>query len=193
MTLLWRVPLLGMCSAICGPPPRIAKIWVEEEARVEKDAEVSNCGRPNTSWGLRFAARNLHGCCCCYTASFLPYTTSEWSYRRTRLLSFISVQNSWSMLKCFPFNRMCTFLQLLSKYLINKVICFIDRWLTHHYHLFVWTIMNICDLTELGTGNPSLLLSLIIVVNELFTQSQNKISVLHVRPGSITVQVKPLF
>ena len=86
----------------------------------------------------------------------------------------------------FSFNRTCAFLKLWWRYLMNIVIYFIDRRSTHHYYLFVWIIINTkCNLMELGTGPSTYWF--------IYVKPQHNFYALHIRPGSITVQVKPLF
>ena len=112
--------------------------------------------------------RAVRSCCWCYAASF----------HHIQLLNEVTIGRGCSvrhrckmagvMLKCVPgvcfcFNRTCAFLQLWWRYLMIKVICFIDRRSTHRYHLFIWIIMNICNLAEMGTGNASLQLCLVII------------------------------
>ena len=46
---------------------------------------------------------------------------------------------------------------------MNKVICFVDRQSIHRYYIFVGIIMNISNVTELGTGYPSFLLNLMMI------------------------------
>ena len=65
---------------------------------------VSHCYRSDGCYGepnMHCPPRAVQGCCCCYAASFTPYTASEWSYITVgmRLLSWTSAQNGCSVWK----------------------------------------------------------------------------------------------
>ena len=124
------------------------------DSRVFRRKMRESCyGEPN----MHCPPRAVQGCCCCYPTSFPPYAevTVERGCPVGHQYKMAGV--CWSV--CFSFNRTYAFLQLWWRYLMNEVICSIDRRSTHRYHLFVWIIMKICNLTELLTGNPSLSLN----------------------------------
>ena len=81
---------------------------------------------------MHYLPRAVRSCCCCYAALFPPYTASESSYCWMRLLSWTSVQNSssnvevcaWSVLLLQQ--NVCIFTVVVQRYLMNKVICYID-------------------------------------------------------------------